>query len=176
MLYIASMFPSDFAQIIEEPNMMWRRIETSIESRPTWSCPLTFGSSKRKKPTQLITLPFEVEEIMEIQSRLKYEPRVLEQEGTRRAPARDTLESTVLDLQIPVPAQFRQNCQFCDRMPTLRCNCEVGTLLCAVWQASIEPRSQFPWERFRRLINERSAVTEHETAGGVSFVFGCIFD
>jgi hypothetical protein len=25
LLYIASMFPSDFAQIIEEPNMMWRK-------------------------------------------------------------------------------------------------------------------------------------------------------
>jgi hypothetical protein len=30
LLYLAPMFPSNFAEIVEEPNMMWRRIETSI--------------------------------------------------------------------------------------------------------------------------------------------------
>ena len=75
--------------------------------------------------------------------------------GAQKKPQRDTMEGTMLDLQIPGPAKLGQNCQFCDKeMSTLRCNREVGTLLCAVWQASVEPRSQFPWERLRRLITD----------------------
>ena len=65
------------------------------------------------------------------------------------------MEGKSLDLQIQVPAKFGTNCQFCDgETSALQCNCEVGALLCAVWQASTEPRSQFPWEKLRRLIND----------------------
>ena len=115
LLYIASMFPSDFAQIIEEPNMMWRRIETSIASRSSWNCPNAFGSSKRRKPGQLITLPFEAEEIMRIQSALRYGPLVSNQVRTEKMTPKETTEHTTLDLQIHVPAQLGGSCQFCEK-------------------------------------------------------------
>ena len=47
LLYLATMYPSNFVEIIPNPNLMWRRIETSIESRQTWACPIKMGRKKR---------------------------------------------------------------------------------------------------------------------------------
>jgi hypothetical protein len=146
LLYLASMFPSNFAEIIPNPNRMWRKIETSITSRATWTCPIKFGSSSRKEADPLITLPSEMDEILKIQSKLEYEPLIQDHLRVERISPRNISENEVVDLQIQVPVQFGKNCQFCEsETSTLRCNCEEGALLCAVWQASTEPRSQFPW-------------------------------
>jgi hypothetical protein len=49
LLHLATMYPSNFAEIMPNPNLMWRRIETSIGSRKTWTCPIQLGKRKREK-------------------------------------------------------------------------------------------------------------------------------
>jgi hypothetical protein len=155
LLYLASMYPSSFVTIIPDPNRMWRKIETSIASRVTWTCPIKFGTSPRKRVDPLITLPSEMDDILRIQSELEYEPLIRDHFRVERISPSHISENGVVDLQIQVPVQVGKNCQFCESgTSTLQCNCEVGALLCAVWQASTEPRSQFPWEKLRRLIND----------------------
>ena len=55
LLYLATVYPSNFAEIIPNPNWMWRRIETSINSRETWTCPIKLGRKQRKPTGSLIT-------------------------------------------------------------------------------------------------------------------------
>jgi hypothetical protein len=78
LLYLASMYPSSFTEIITNPNLMWRRIETSIDSRLTWTSSIKFGRSKRKTVGQLLTMPHEVDDIKRIQSELEYKLLILD--------------------------------------------------------------------------------------------------
>ena len=145
LLYLASMCPSSFAEIITNPNLMWRRIETSMESRSTWTSSIKSGRSKRKKVGLLLTMPHEVDDIKRIQSELEYELLILDPMRTEQAPPGKSDEVPMQDLQIQVPAHLGKDCQFCNSgTSALRCKCEVGLLLCTVWPASTEPMSQLP--------------------------------
>jgi hypothetical protein len=47
LLYLATMYPSNFADFLPNPNLMWRRIETSMGSRDVWTCPIALSKRKR---------------------------------------------------------------------------------------------------------------------------------
>ena len=65
LLYLATMYPSNFEGIVSNPNWMWRRIETSMRSQKTWTCPIKMGK-RRKGPGLLITTPDELTDLQRI--------------------------------------------------------------------------------------------------------------
>ena len=77
LLYLAIMYPLNFRGIITEANWMWRRIETSMGSRKTWTCPIQF-TKKRKDTGFLITTPDKLPDLQRIRARLNYSPVVLD--------------------------------------------------------------------------------------------------
>ena len=153
LLYLATMYPSNFAEIIPNPNLMWRRIETSIRSRETWTCPIKLGKRKRESVGMRITTHEELPDIQRIQAELIYRPAVVDPAHVE--PVSSKTEVPVRGLSLQVPEQFGGTCQFCEGgVSALQCNCEVGLLLCTIWKSSVEPVSSFPWERIRRLVDD----------------------
>ena len=111
LLYLASMFTTDLEGIVDEPNTMWRRIETSIAAHHTWNCPLTFGRSTGRSAGQLITTPV----ILKIQQTLVPRPYIAERLRKKETLPKDTLPTPVADVQIRIPAELSGNYQFCEK-------------------------------------------------------------
>ena len=153
------MYPSNFAEIISNPNWMWRRIETSMKSQETWTCPIKLGKKKRNDTKFLITTPEELLDIQRIRAELRYSPMVMD--PAQVEPVLSERETAAPSFAHQTPEQFRGTCQFCDAgVSTLQCSCEMGMLLRTIWKSSVESTSTFPWERVRRLLDDAEDSTK----------------
>ena len=104
LLYLATIYPSNFAEIIPNPNWMWRRIETSIKSRETWTCPIKLGKKDRKSTGMLVTTQEELPDIQRIQAELQYRPMVMD--PAQMQPVLQETETAAPSFSLPIPEQF----------------------------------------------------------------------
>ena len=72
LCYIALCYPKEFEEILPEPNLLWRRMETSILSSRSRFVPRDIQSKKRTGTTRLSWV--DVEEIQEYSERLVPNP------------------------------------------------------------------------------------------------------
>ena len=151
LLYLATMYPSNFKGIILNPNWMWRRIETSMRSQKTWTCPIKLAK-KRKGPGLLITTPEELPDLQRIKAELRYNPMVLDPMQIELTPPEREMTTSSSDL---VVEQLSGTCQFCESgSPTPQCTCKMGALLRMIWKSSVEPTSSCSWEGIRKLLDD----------------------
>ena len=55
VLYLATIFPEASSNIVKEPGVMWRRIETSMTYKVKWADPPNFGTSTGQCAPSLVT-------------------------------------------------------------------------------------------------------------------------
>jgi hypothetical protein len=112
LLYLATMYPSNFVEIMPNPNLMWRRIETSIGSRDTWTCPIALGRNKRDSMGPLITMSEEMADVQRIQAEFMYKLLVID--PLQVEPVSIERETPTASFSLQVPERFGGNCQFCE--------------------------------------------------------------